>query len=173
MTIHEWQRSLDSATAEARKSYWLDFYRQAFPDFYKVVDVPTDGRAQRGGIDRNVLMRDGTQYRMQEKVRSDYWGDVLIEVCSDVERQIPGWSRTPADAYDYLAYLVPSFGYGLLFPWPRFRQVLLHFGPDWERLIPHKIAHSRNGSRTWDTDNYPVDTRVLLERIEGSREVRW
>jgi hypothetical protein len=173
MTTHSFRDDLDSAAAESRKSYWLDFYRQAFPDFYKIVDVAADGRAQRRGIDRCVLLRDGTQYRMQEKFRRNYYSSVLIEEWSDVERKTPGWSRAPADAYDFLAYVTPSERYGLLFPWPIFRQTLLQFGRDWSRIAEHKTISSEHNGRRWQTDCFPIDTRVLLKHVEGSREVRW
>lgn len=173
MTVHQFGDDLDSAAGESRRAYWLEFYGKAFPDFYRLVDVPADGPAQRHGIDRRVVLRDGTQHRIQEKFRRDYWGDVLIEEWSDVERRVPGWSKKSAAAYDFLAYVIPSRRYGLLFPWPIFRQTLLQFGREWSRVAVHKFAESQHNGRRWRTDNFPVDTAVLLKRVEGSREIHW
>ena len=91
MTVHDFDDSLAASAVDRDKEWWAQVYRQAFPDLVSMVSVDQDGWAQRGGIDRVLLLRSGKTLAIEEKVRSHDWNDFCLEYWSDKERRVRGW----------------------------------------------------------------------------------
>lgn len=75
------------------RAYW-----QAFGDLGLVrVQLITDPRYQLKGYDRVCHFKNGKRVIFDEKHRPKDYGDVLIEIWSDMERRIRGWLDSSAD----------------------------------------------------------------------------
>ena len=106
--LHSFARSLAQAQASADLPFWEQIYRQAFPTFATMYAVRRDGWAQRGGIDRLVILESGKTLWIEEKLREKDYADILLEYYSDRDRKVPGWIAQDL-ACDYLAYaFLPS-----------------------------------------------------------------
>ena len=111
MTVtHNFWESLEWSHGQEDQPFWLEVYAKAFPTMVGCHSNRKDGWAQRGGIDRTILLEDGTVVTVDEKVRAEKWPDILIEHWSDVARRTPGWGhRDKALTCDYIAYaMIPS-----------------------------------------------------------------
>jgi len=92
--------------AEARMHadlpFWEPIYKQALPTFAGLSAIRRDGWAQRGGIDRLIILESGKTLRIGEKLREPDYPDILPEYYSDRTRKVPGWIAKDL-ACDYLA----------------------------------------------------------------------
>lgn len=94
-------------------------WKQAFPQVSAAVIVPQGDPRQRFGIDRELLLSDGSTIPVEEKVRfRDYPGDILLEVEHTFEdgRKEPGWIRKPL-ACHYIGMLWFNSRTFRVYPW--------------------------------------------------------
>ena len=61
--MHDFKSDLKWSHEQSDQPWWEEVYRAAFPDFVAMHDVRQDGWAQRGGIDRQIVLEDGTVLR--------------------------------------------------------------------------------------------------------------
>lgn len=104
--IHSFAESLALSHAHDDSPWWAEVYSVAFPGFAGMVSVRNDGWAQRGGIDRVITLKSGRVVTVDEKVRSQSYGDILLERWSARERKAEGWIQKDL-ACDYIAYRPP------------------------------------------------------------------
>jgi hypothetical protein len=111
---HDFEQQLAYSHAQSGADYWPEIYRQAFPDMAHLLDLRHDGWHQRAGRDRAVILRSGRSIFVDEKVRSESYDDIAVEVWSQyplngdepyppMERAVEGWGTKPLDC-DFLAY---------------------------------------------------------------------
>src|ERR1043165_1536712 len=121
MTVHDFNESLAKSHAEQDAPYWQIVYRKAFGDRLQTIqNVRNDGWAQRGGIDRLLMLTDGTVLKVDEKVREKDWPDVLLEIWSDRDRRKEGWALKDLTC-DFIAYAFVPSQTCYLFPWQLLR----------------------------------------------------
>lgn len=73
---HSFTDSLRWSEGIARASDYEAFYRAHFPDLVQAIPVVSGGNVyQRQGIDRILLLANGKQLTVDEKVRSKDYGD--------------------------------------------------------------------------------------------------
>ena len=136
-----------------------------------------DGWAQRGGIDRTILLEDGTVITVDEKVRREDYPDILIEHWSDDKKLIPGWGhRDKHLTCDYIAYALIPRQTCYLLPYQVLRRVIkLHGETWWEKSkreeSGYRLVPARNG--TYRTLSYVVPSQVLLDAIRDCLIVTW
>lgn len=181
VTVHDFKRSLAASHSHADAPWWDPVYREAFPALVHHYSVRDDGWAQRGGIDRLIVLRDGTTLKVDEKVRGKDWPDICIEIWSDEERKIPGWAHPSKDlTCDYIAYaLVPSQTCYLI-PYQVLRRVMQRHGIQWWRLAKAEeqgfqfvCSPNRDGARWWTTKNIAVPVEIVLDALRDCLIVRW
>ena len=161
--------------------WWEQVYREAFPSMIDMRLVNGDGWAQRGGIDRVILLADGTHLKVDEKVREDNWPDILLEVWSDHGKRIPGWAHLSKHlTCDFIAYALIPTATCYLLPYQLLRRALVRHGNDWWAACDQQRngfrfvdAHNRDGQRTWVTRSIVVPTPVLLNAIRDALTVQW
>lgn len=137
--------------------------------------VREDGWAQRGGIDRVVVLASGKTLTVDEKVRDKDWNDFLWEYLSDRDRGIPGWCDKDL-ACDYIAYaFVPSKRCFLL-PAQQLRRAWAENGVAWITYANrgetgYRIVDANNGR--YFTRSVAVPLRETFKAIREAMIVNW
>jgi hypothetical protein len=180
MTVHQFSTSLGLSHQHADAPWWREVYERAFPTLESMVSVRKDGWAQRGGIDRQLVLSCGRVLSVDEKVRSEDWPDFLLERWSDRNRREPGWTQKDL-ACDFIAYaFIPSATCYLL-PFQTLRKAWRDKGRDWIQLaeLPVRngyqviLAENEQGGRSWVTENVAVPRNVLLSALSEAMTIRW
>lgn len=166
--VHNFQASLALSHEYEDAPWWEVVYRQAFPGFASMLSVRGDGWWQRCGIDRVVTLENSRQVLIDEKVRTQDYPDILLEVWSNEAQGTPGWVEK-AQACDYIAYaFVPSQ-----------RCFLLPFLPlrrAWRKNRSHWIATYREVRATNDgyvTVSVAIPIPVLMNAVRNALVVSW
>lgn len=175
MTIHDFQESLAKSKRQEDAPWWEPTYRKAFPSFHSMMSVRDDGWAQRGGIDRVILLKSGKHIYVDEKVRSKAYPDILLERWSDRERQTPGWIQKDL-ATDFIAYAFVPTQTCYVLPFIQLRAAWLIHGRDWIE----RAERGENGFRAtlaknlgYTTESIAIPVPVLLAAITDAQTVRW
>lgn len=156
MTLHDFATSLAVSHEYADAPWWGEVYRRAFPTMKAMVCVRDDGWAQRGGIDRMLVLSSGRTISVDEKVRERDYGDILLEVYSDRDKKVLGWGVKPL-ACDFIAYAIAPICTCWLLPTLTLQAALKKNGRDW-----YGRARARsNGFRVVDADNGRYVTQSL------------
>lgn len=175
MTLHNFTRSLAQSHEFEDAPWWGEVYRAAFHNFAGMACVrhaPGDDWGQKGGIDRVITLSSGRTLRVDEKVRTKDYDDILLERWSDRDQQKAGWVQKDL-ACDYIAYaFVPSRRCYLL-PFHELRRAWLRFGREWIATYPPVMAHNEGAGRRWTTESVAVPIEVLQEALKNVSLIRW
>lgn len=179
MTVHNFDRSLRVSDEHADAPWWGAVYREAFPTMQAMVRVRQDGWAQRAGIDRQILLADGTKITVDEKVRTVDWPDFALERWSDARARTPGWVQKQL-ACDFIAYaFVPSATCYLL-PFQTLRRVWRRHGEEWIKCAERNLdgfrliyAENQGSGRAWTTESLCVPRGRLLAALMDAMIVTW
>jgi hypothetical protein len=169
---HDFDKSLAHAQANAEEAWWEQVYRTAFPGFATMMNVHKDGWAQRGGIDRVILLESGKVLFIDEKVRWKAWPDILLEYehvsASDEERRWPGWVAKDL-ACDFVAYAFVAARRCYLLPFVPLRRAWIENSARWLAELPHVRAQNQG----YVTHSVAVPTEVLFKALQGALRVVW
>ena len=184
--IHDFADSLAYSHEQSDQPWWERVYRQAFPDFAAMVDLRDDGWHQRAGRDRALVLTSGRTVYVDEKVRSEAYRDVLLEVWSrypkngappyrPVPGAAPGWARKPLDC-DWLAYAFVPARTCYLFPFLGVRAALEAHRRVWIDAATTKRGGFRwviSENATYNTVCIAVPTKALQDAIAEAMTVTW
>ncbi|WP_273845440.1 hypothetical protein [Rubrobacter calidifluminis] len=166
--VHDFEESLKRSHAYEDAPWWREVYERAFHNLQEMVSVRQDGWAQRAGIDRRLILADGTVLSVDEKVRERDYPDFCLEYWSDRKRQIPGWVAKDLTC-DYIAYaFVPSRTCYLL-PFQLLRRAWREHHRRW--VGTYRKVEALN--RGYVTVSVAVPIEVVLEAISDAMAVRW
>ena len=169
-TVHKFGDSLAASHAQASAPWWWEVYHQAFGDRLEAtLCVRHDGWAQRGGIDRQLILTDGTILKVDEKVRYKDYPDFFLEVSSDDSRRPPdGWMEKPLTC-DFIAYaFVPSQTCYLL-PYQLLKCAWDQHKRGWWTEYGLKSVPNRG----YTTTGIPVPIPVVLDAVQDAIRVTW
>lgn len=168
--MHDFDRDLRWSQEQADHPMWEAVYRKAFPTMQSMNSVNEDGWAQRGGIDRLIVLSSGRTITVDEKVRRKAYRDVALEYehAHQGGRKTPGWIEKEA-ACDFLAYAWEPLGIAYLFPWLQLQRAWSEHSPDWFHCY-RKVA-ARN--RTYTTYSLAVPLPVLVPAVADAMRVEW
>jgi hypothetical protein len=160
------QRDVSGA---GREHFWEEAHQAFFPKCYgsQTTDDGTKNEWQAAGVDRVVHVEGGRTYFVEEKERDAEWGDFLLEVYSDEERQSPGWINKEL-ACDYVAYAFRSTGKVYYLPWLLLKRAWTlnsekwldkaRFGEDGFGLHRSSTGTSPGGAYTTLNVSVPIET---------------
>jgi len=173
--IHSFAESLALSKEHEDAPWWPKVYAKAFPGFSAMMSVRDDGWAQRGGIDRVIMLRSGRVVTVDEKVRSCSYGDVLLERWSNRERKTPGWIQKDL-ACDFIAYAFIPDERCYLFPFLPLRAAWLENGRDWiakaeAGLDGFRVILAQNDR--YATESVAVPIPEILAAIHRAQVVDW
>lgn len=158
---HNFAESLAFSHRAEDLPFWLEVYTKAFPSMIGMHSHRADGEHQRNGIDRSLLLENSKQILVDEKVRKEDYGDILLERWSDLERKVPGWVVKPLRA-DYIAYAILPTSTCYLLPVALLQAAWRTHGRRWMGQCKTCDAHNQFGSRSWVTRSFAVPTAELL-----------
>lgn len=168
MTVHDFRTSLARSHAHSDAPWWLDVYRSAFPTLIGCHDLRADGWAQRGGMDRMLVLSSGKTLTVDEKVREKDWPDVLLEYWSDAGNKAPGWIAKDL-ACDFIAYAFVPSQTCLLLPFHQLRLAWQQHRREW--VNQYQIVRADNGR--YVTVSVAVPKDVLMRRIGEAMSISW
>lgn len=157
---------------QANAPFWEEVYRMAFPDFATMTDVRKDGWAQRGGIDRIVLTSSGMEWKIDEKVRRDDYGDIALEYLSDQDAGTPGWVCKDL-ACHFINYAILPTKQCYLLPVAPLQYAWRKWGEYWKKQYTVKPVPNSYRGRTWRTMICCVPTKELMHRISQAMFFRF
>lgn len=176
MTVHDFKESLAKSHAEQDAPYWAVVYRKAFGDRLQAIqNVRNDGWAQRGGIDRLLMLADGTTLKVDEKVRYKDYPDILLEMWSDRDRRTPGWAVKDLTC-DFIAYAFKPSQTCYLLPYQLLRRAVKEQGSAWWALaVAEKDGFYRKEAKNpgYVTVSMAVPTEILLAAICDAMIITW
>ena len=153
---------------QADAPWWIDVYREAFPDLASTVCVRNDGWAQRGGIDRVITLNSGKTLTVDEKVRDKDYPDILLEYWSSKEHKTPGWVAKDL-ACDFIAYaFIPSATCYLL-PFQTLRRAWRKHHKEW--VNTYYKAEAKNKGYTTISVCVPIE--ILMASLNDAMKVKW
>lgn len=162
-TVHCFNESLIKSNSQVDNPIWERIYRSAFPTFETMVSVREDGWAQRGGVDRQIILKSGKVISVDEKVRGKDYGDILLEYWSDEGRKTKGWVAKDL-ACDYIAYAIIPSSRCYLLPFPTLRRAWFENRIEWVRN--HREVRAENMGYVTVSVAVPVNT--LMDSIKNS-----
>jgi len=107
--VHDFPEGLEfEREASPILSRW---YRLTFKNLIAVVDVTSELFYQNAGIDKFLVFRCPDipriiSFSIDEKARGQSWNDILAEIWSKREKEIPGWVWTCKADYIVYAFIV-------------------------------------------------------------------
>ncbi|MEM0096179.1 MAG: hypothetical protein QXL91_06320 [Candidatus Bathyarchaeia archaeon] len=153
-----------STAVERLASPVLDeWYRENFSKLLAIVDVTSHAEFQHAGIDKYLIFKHPElpkiiHVSIDEKVRTQSWSDILAEVWSKKEKEIPGWAWTCKADYIVYAFFNPATR-KLMEP-PRFIQPLELIKLLKTKEYPTKLALNVG----WTTVNKAIPKSELSSR---------
>jgi len=168
MTVHDFDERLAFSHSQSDAPWWGEVYRKAFPTLTAVIDVRDDGWAQRGGIDRLIVLNDGTALKVDEKVRTVAYPDILLERWSDKARRKPGWMQKELTC-DFVAYAFVPTAVCYLLPWQLLRRAWIENGREW--IASCRLVEAQN--RGYVTESVAVPIQRLLDAVRDAMVVSW
>jgi hypothetical protein len=134
------------------------FYNDKFPDLKKIETV-TDKETQLKGIDKILTFENGSIITIDEKIRRKDYGDIYIELFSNLERQKKGWAYT--SQCDYIVYYIEPTQQVYLLPVFLLRKAIRKHRKQWERTC--KTVLSKNSLYT--SYGLAIPKEILLGAI--------
>jgi hypothetical protein len=166
--MHDFMTSLKKSHSYENAPWWDKVYRMSFPGLATTYSVREDGWAQRGGIDRIIVLKSGKTITVDEKIREKDWGDILLERWSDEKRKSPGWIQKNL-ACDYIAYAFVPSQKCYLFPFLQLRKAWLTNGVEWIK----KYNEVRAENKGYITVSIPIPIPELLLSVSQASIVNW
>ncbi len=168
-TVHNFDKSLALSSSIADEAFWFGLYKEIFPNLVSAVAIEAKDRwAQRAGIDRRLVMSDGSTVTVEEKVRSSVYPDFCLEYWSDRERRKPGWIAKDLDC-DYIAYVFLPTRECYLLPFGLLRRAWRENYREWTRS--YRKVEAKN--RDFTTVSVAVPIPVVKEAIWRAMTTRY
>ena len=172
--VHSFQERLQFSLDMSSEGDWVSFYRRLWPDAISIVRVDKDSVQQRSGIDRIVILPNGKQITIDEKIREKDYGDILLEewTVADYDwknkklirgRKI-GWTLDPSKTCDFISYAVLSSGVCFLLPYELLRMATAFNLASWKESpdCKYPVPVANEG---YTTINIAVPWTILKDQI--------
>jgi len=144
--IHKFHESNAKAENEKNDPFWLDVYKEAFPDMINAMPLREDCKMQRRGVDRVIILDSGKSVYIDEKIRFSEYNDILLEYISVDTTNAPGWIEKDL-CIDYLAYAFIKSKRCYLFDWRMLKRAWRYYGERWKAQY-NKIEANNNDYKT-------------------------
>lgn len=168
MKVHNFRESLEKSQSFQDSPFWFDLYKRYFPNLKTAEPIEEDGWAQRAGIDRLLVLADGTTLSVDEKVRHKEYPDFFLEYYSSEEQRTPGWVAKDLNC-DYIAYISLQRNKCHLLPFRLLRRAWIENHNSW--LASYRSFPVSNG--TYTTKGVAVPKTVVKEAINDAMVVRF
>lgn len=149
---------------------WEQVYKKAFPTMMAMHNHRQDGDHQRAGIDRSIILDNGKQVFVDEKIRGKnkitgkVYDDIALEYWSDKDKFKPGWVCKPL-LVDYIAYAIAPLGKCYLLPVQQLQAAWQEHGEKWRKEYWSITAKNKYNGMYWETISCCVPVNVLFKAI--------
>lgn len=164
--VNDFQECLARSHAASDLPFWPECYRKAFPTMIAMHDHRQDGAHQRQGIDRSIVLSNGTTIWVDEKVRGTnritgkIYRDIALEEWSVEERKVPGWAVKSLFA-NYVAYAIAPLGICYMLPVLQLQQAWANNSAEWKR----KYFQVRARNSNYTTVSWAIPVPELFKAI--------
>ena len=147
---------------------WETIYAKAFPGLQTFTNVREDGELQRHGIDRTLILSSGKAIYIDEKVRRENYGDILLEYVSNDKKNTPGWCEKPLFC-DYIAYAVLPNNTCYMLPVESLQTAWGRNKKEW--INKYGIRTAKN--QGYQTLNCPLPINVLFKAMGETLRIKF
>lgn len=166
MAINNFEVQLADSNGQEADEFWTAAYAQFFPEFSARFHAPKFSLAQRRGVDVLVYLGNDQIKRVDEKLRTESYPDILLEHTSNKRMRTKGWMEREM-WIDYLAYGVLPTRKAYLFPWDLLKRAWNTNRTRW--MSEYKDVQAPNeGYITLCT---PVPYRVLYAALIAAMQI--
>jgi len=162
---NDFKKDLEFSHSAEALQLWPEIYSKAFPGC-STKNNRADGELQRYGIDRTVVLNSGKAIYVDEKIRREDYGDILLEYMSNDKCNIPGWVCKPLFC-DYIAYAILPRKKCYLLPIPQLQKAWQDNKDIW--LAKFKLIVAKN--EYYNTLSVGVPMPVLFESIGAALRI--
>ena len=161
------------AAAHQHAHKWEAAYRAAFPTLLHTHIVTADGWAQRGGVDRVLVLASGRTLTVDEKVRKPHalnGRDIVLEATHkyfDSGRCVPGWINKDL-ACDFIAYTWEDRKDVYIWPFHNLRAAWETNKATWSKTYPWL----KTNNRTFRTFSVAIPVDVLIKAIADTMTIK-
>lgn len=145
---------------------WREIYNKAFPGNLGFTSQRANGELQQHGIDRTVILQSGKAIYVDEKVRREDYGDILLEYISNDQTKSPGWVEKPLYC-DFIAYAILPSGKCYILPVPQLQAAWTKNKSSW--ISNYGTTKAKN--RFYKTLGCPVPPHALFPEIGAELRV--
>lgn len=173
--VHRFVDDLDySNDLSQDEGAWVQFYKRVWPDVCSILSLNGQSQWQKWGIDREVKLRNGRQFTIDEKKRRKDYGDIALEIFSQWygkghPKNKIGWTRDVEKRCDFVAYAVVPARRCYLLPTEILRLACERNWQDWIRRkdFPVVKADNESNGHRWQTINIGVKWDVLSAAMKA------
>lgn len=148
------------ADTSSKESWINEFYKERLLS----IEDNNDIEKQKQGIDK-VLKTEGVW--VEEKIRREDYGDILLEEYSNWKQQTPGWMMDKTKRTEVLSYIVEPSQKIWLFDFKRLQELwdnnYLYWLDKYERRFAK--TYDNDGNLLYRTSNIPVPEGELVEAL--------
>ncbi len=169
--VHDFQESLEKGGNIIHRPFFTAVYEKAFYNYdHCHVTRSGDTIAQKKGCDVIIYLTNDRVYRIDEKLRYEFWNDILLEYMSSDRTKSPGWIEKDL-GIDYLNYAFVYQKQSYLFPWQQLKIAWDENKTKWMALAESKqdgfrIVPAQND--TYTTLSCAVPTDLLINTVKDA-----
>ena len=172
--IYEFQKDLSTSQQEASDADWYSIYEKMFVDFNNMGFVK-DKETQAQQIDRVILLNNGAEINVEEKV--DYYNNqrVALELVADVEHHKLGWMEKPSNS-QWLAYKKQALGQCLFLPMRALKEAYKANAGKWQALAANEQEDYKFGraqNKGYSSISLLVPIKELLGTVRGAKLITY
>jgi len=164
--MKDFHQDLDRSELEQDNPIIREIYAKYFPNMSSMTAVKRDTYGQMIGIDRILVLNNSKTVKVEEKLRYADYGDILLELWSDVEKKKPGWAVKDLEC-DYIAYIILPSKTGYVWPYLAFKRAMEKDLKLW--MTFGDLRETKN--KGYYTQNLSVPTSVFLTSIASHMKV--
>ena len=175
MNTRDFQDDLQQADKHADEPFWEKIYKGFFPTFASMEKVPINDWRQGLGIDRVITLRNGKLIMIEEKRRWEDYPTFVLEIWSNEEKALKGWTRRDLSC-DYLAYAIIPSRTCYLLPWHALQLACRHNWAQWLDDYPQRIRNrneDRDSGDKWTSVAFAVPRSIVLQAMTEAMRVIW
>lgn len=158
--MNEFRKDLRFSHESEDNPIWKTIYSIAFPGFLSMASQRKNGEMQHLGVDRTVVIESGKAVYIDEKVRREDYGDILLEYMSSDRSGSLGWCEKTLFC-DYIAYAVLPSEKCYILPVPQMQYAWRKNKQKWLNKYGTKKAENPG----YNTLNCPIPIKELFENI--------
>ena len=172
--VYEFKKDLATSQAEQAAAGWYKIYELMFRDFNNMAEVK-DRALQAKQVDRILLLDNGAELRIEEKVDKYDNQRIALEMWADTEHSRAGWLSKPSLAH-WIAYKKVALGECLFLPPNALKNAYMANKEKWGEKANLEIEDFKVGraqNKGYSSINLLVPIKELLKTVKEARLIKY